>query len=108
MLVKPNAQTANQQSLHVNGGRNADEGVDDRNTNANSNAVPTFNVAGNASQAKLLEMDKVKYKEVLQQVLFKAVKQVQRQLQTAVLVQMLYQKPVCLMKELLLRQRCLH
>ena len=41
----------NQQSLHVNDGRNVGEGAEDRNTNANSNAVPTFNVAGNASQA---------------------------------------------------------
>ena len=41
----------NQQSLHVNGGRNAGEGAEDQNANANSNAVPTFNVAGNASQA---------------------------------------------------------
>ena len=41
----------NQQSLHVNGSRNAGESAEGRNVNANGNAVPTFNVAGNARQA---------------------------------------------------------
>ena len=44
-------EKGNMQSLNVNSDRNASEGAEDRNANANSNAVPTFNVAGNASQA---------------------------------------------------------
>ena len=82
------------------------KGVARQNVSANSNPVPTFNVAGNASQAVSIAQatgngQGWKYKQVLQQVLFKVTKQVQHHLQTVVQVQMLYQKPVCLMKELL-------
>ena len=41
----------NTQSLNVNSDRNASEGVARQNVSANNNPVPTFNVAGNASQA---------------------------------------------------------
>lgn len=47
--AQANAASA-QKTANNDGGRNAGEGAEDRNTNANSNAVPTFNVAGNASQ----------------------------------------------------------
>ena len=44
-------EKGNTQSLNVNSDRNASEGVARQNVSANSNPVPTFNVAGNASQA---------------------------------------------------------
>ena len=44
-------EKGNTQSLNVNSNRNASEGVARQNVSANSNPVPTFNVAGNASQA---------------------------------------------------------